>query len=112
MSSFGEILKELRKEKNLTQEDFGKQFNVIKQTVSSWENGNSRPDIDLAAQIADYFNVTTDYLLGRSPHRKPTTSNDVHCPANDSASKLPADAKKSIEEFTRYIYEKHGLKPE
>lgn len=63
---FKERLRKLRTDKGLTQEEFGKLFNVIKQTVSSWENGNSRPDIDSAAKIADFFNVSLDYLLGRT----------------------------------------------
>ncbi|WP_312560907.1 helix-turn-helix transcriptional regulator [Anaerospora sp.] len=63
---FKERLRKLRVDKGITQEEFGKIFNVIKQTVSSWENGNSRPDIDSAAKIADFFDVSLDYLLGRT----------------------------------------------
>lgn len=61
---FGDRLKELRKNKNLTQEEFGKLFGVAKNTVSYWEANTSKPDIDLIKEIAQYFNVTTDYLLG------------------------------------------------
>ena len=61
---FGDRLKELRKSKNLTQEEFGKLFGVAKNTVSYWEANTSKPDIDLIKEIAKYFNVTTDYLLG------------------------------------------------
>lgn len=63
---FKDRLRELRNRSGLMQEEFGKEFNVIKQTVSSWENGNSRPDIEAATHIADFFNITADYLLGRS----------------------------------------------
>lgn len=68
---FKDRLRQLRIEKELTQEGFGKQFNVIKQTVSSWENGNSKPDIAMAAQMADFFDVSSDYLLGLSNERRP-----------------------------------------
>ena len=61
---FGDKLKELRKNSNLTQEEFGKLFNVAKNTVSYWEANISKPDIDLIKEIAQYFGVTTDYLLG------------------------------------------------
>ena len=64
---FKDKLRELRQRKDLTQEELGKVFNVIKQTVSSWENGNSKPDIEMAGRIADFFGVTTDHLLGREP---------------------------------------------
>jgi transcriptional regulator with XRE-family HTH domain len=63
---FKERLRELRNSKGLTQEELGRKFNVIKQTVSSWEKGNSSPDIKMAAQLADFFGVTTDNLLGRN----------------------------------------------
>jgi len=69
---FKDRLKFLRLNKKMTQEELGKKFNVIKQTISSWENGNSRPDIDLASDLADFFNVTIDYLLGRVPLPSPT----------------------------------------
>lgn len=59
----GDRLKELRKRKNLTQEEFGKLFGVAKNTVSYWEANTSKPDINLIKEIAKYFNVTTDYLL-------------------------------------------------
>lgn len=59
----GDRLKELRKSKNLTQEEFGKLFGVAKNTVSYWEANTSKPDINLIKEIAKYFNVTTDYLL-------------------------------------------------
>lgn len=61
---FGDKLKELRKAKGLTQEELGKLFNVAKNTVSYWEANTSKPDIDLIVKLAQYFNVTTDYLLG------------------------------------------------
>lgn len=63
---FKDRLRQLRTEKDLSQEALGKRFNVIKQTISSWETGSSRPDIDLACQLADFFNVSSDYLLGRT----------------------------------------------
>lgn len=63
---FRDRLRQLRQETELNQTEFGQKFNVIKQTVSSWENGNSKPDLDLLIAIADFFNVSTDFLLGRS----------------------------------------------
>lgn len=59
-------IKELRTAHNLTQVDFGNELSVAKQTVSNWENNNILPSIDMLIKIADYFGVTTDYLLGRS----------------------------------------------
>lgn len=58
-------IKELRIAHNLTQVEFGNKLSVAKQTVSNWENNNIQPSIDMLIKIADYFGVTTDYLLGR-----------------------------------------------
>lgn len=71
MDTFGEILRELRLEKNLTQNAFGKIFSVEKGTVSNWENENRFPDKNMLNAIADYFNVSLDYLLGRSYIKNP-----------------------------------------
>lgn len=69
MSSLSVRIKELRKEKKLTQEAFGALFGIKKSTVSMYENGNSSPDDELKGRIADYFDVSIDYLLGRSNKR-------------------------------------------
>lgn len=63
---FPQRVKELRKRNNLTQEKFGKIMNVSYQTVGSWERGERQPSYETAKKIADYFEVSTDYLLGKS----------------------------------------------
>ena len=60
---FGEKLKKLRKEFDLTQEDFANAMGMSFQSVSKWERGDGYPDIELLPIIANYFDVTTDYLL-------------------------------------------------
>lgn len=80
MSVFGKRLKKLRSEKEgLTQEKLGEIFNVRKGTVSNWENGNRFPDENTLIKLADYFDVSVDYLLGRSNKRQPhhLTKEDV-----------------------------------
>lgn len=59
-------IRELRLAHNLTQVEFANVLSVAKQTVSNWENDNIQPSIDMLVKIADYFGVSTDYLLGRS----------------------------------------------
>lgn len=65
-------LKELRIEANLTQGAFGEKFNASQNTVSNWENGNRRIDNEHLIEFASYFDVSVDYLLGRTEERKPT----------------------------------------
>ena len=59
-------IKELRTSYGLTQVDFAKQLSISKQAVSNWENNNIQPSIDMLLKIADFFGVSTDYLLGRN----------------------------------------------
>lgn len=61
---FGETLKELRRSRNLTQKDFGAKVGLSKAVVSKYETGMGYPSFDVLVRIAQYFGVTTDYLLG------------------------------------------------
>ena len=63
--TFGEILKELRKKKGLTQVQFAEIFNISKGTIAMWEINQRQPDKDTLSALADYFKVSVDYLLGR-----------------------------------------------
>ena len=57
----------LRKQKNITQEELAQVLNVTNQAVSKWESGSNCPDINLLPDIAKYFNVSIDELLGYKP---------------------------------------------
>ena len=59
-----ENLKRLRTMKNLTQEQLADELGVSVQSVSRWENDNSYPDIECVPEIARFFRVTTDELMG------------------------------------------------
>ena len=59
----GALLKKLRNEKGLTQEQFAEMVNVSNRTVSRWENGNNLPDLDILIQISDYYEIDLRELL-------------------------------------------------
>ncbi len=63
-----ENLAALRKEKGITQEEAAQAFGVTNQAVSKWELGQSCPDISLLPEIAAYYGVSVDSLLGAEPH--------------------------------------------
>lgn len=65
----GENIRRLRQERGLCQEELGRRIGASKQSVSNWENGNIVPSIDLLVRLADFFGVSTDYLLGREKQR-------------------------------------------
>ena len=57
-------LKELRKEKKLSQKEIAKEMSISEKTLSRWENGESQIKPEKAQQLADYFKVSVGYLLG------------------------------------------------
>ena len=59
----GSFLKELRKEKGITQEEFAEKLNVSGRTVSRWETGNNMPDISLLIEIAEFFDVSIPEII-------------------------------------------------
>lgn len=59
-------LRELRKSKKLTMREFGNLLGVAESTISLYENGKREPDSKTLMWIADYFEVSLDYLLGRT----------------------------------------------
>ncbi|MDE5721989.1 MAG: helix-turn-helix domain-containing protein [Clostridia bacterium] len=58
-------IRELRKESNLTMRELGAKLDLAESTVSLYETGGREPDISTVLKIADFFRVSTDYLLGR-----------------------------------------------
>lgn len=75
--SIGSKIKKLRQSKGLTQTDLGKILGVEKSTISMYENDKSRPDDTIKLKIADYFDVTVDYLLGKSYDPKLSRKDEI-----------------------------------
>ncbi len=67
---FAERLQQLRKQKGITQRKLGFDLYLSQNSISQFENGKRHPDNRILILIADYFNVSVDYLLQRSdnPH--------------------------------------------
>ncbi len=59
----GSFLKELRKEKDLTQEQLAEEFNVSRRTVSRWETGNNMPDLDILIEMSDFYQIDLREIL-------------------------------------------------
>ena len=63
---FGNILKKLMIDKEISQKEFAKVLNVSEQTISGYVKNLRTPNDDIKAKIADYFGVSLDYLMGRT----------------------------------------------
>ena len=59
----GSLLKELRNEHNLSQEQLAEKFNVSSRSISRWENGNTMPDISIMIELADFYDIDIRELL-------------------------------------------------
>ena len=77
MEKFKDKIKELRRDRNISQQQLANDLKVSKQAVSKWEKGYSLPDIASIEIIATYFGVTTDYLLGRSDEGGPQETDEA-----------------------------------
>lgn len=81
-------IRELRKERNLTMKRLGEAIGVAESTISLYENGKRQPDNDTLQKLADYFNVSVDYLLGRT----------------DDMNQNPGEENISFDDFTYAMY--------
>lgn len=105
MSILGERIIELRKEKQLTQDQLAKYLSVNRATLSNWEIGRALPDVNMLVALADFFDVKTDYLLGRDDN--PSGHMKLDKAVSDE---LPNEALMEIEEFKKYIRFKYKRK--
>jgi len=71
MTELGIILTRLRQEKGIGQKELSAHLNLSIGTISNYENSIHSPDLNTLHKLADYFGVTTDYLLGRTEYRCP-----------------------------------------
>jgi transcriptional regulator with XRE-family HTH domain len=105
--SFGNILKLLRNNKGLSQRQLAKKLNVAPSTLAMYELNKREPDYETLGKIADFFDVNTDYLLGRSANPYP-----IEKIAQESSNyyfrNLPEEAKKTLDDFIEYIHIKYS----
>ena len=74
--TMGERIKQLRKEKGMTQTDLAQTLNVTKGTVSTWETNSRVPGFETMNALSDLFQKSIDYIMGRSDDATPTTQNE------------------------------------
>lgn len=73
---FGTRLQTLRKERKLRQEDMAKQLGIARTTYAMYEQGNREPDYNTLIRLATFFEVSIDYLLGKTETRQVTDIQD------------------------------------
>ena len=94
----GAFLKDLRREKGITQEQLAEELGVSGRTISRWENGNNMPDISLLVEIAEYFDVSIPEII--KGERK---SEDMKEEAKEVAETMSDYAKTEKEQLVKSI---------
>lgn len=83
MPTFGERIAKLRTNRNLSQSEIAKRINVAKSTLAMYETNKREPSFEITQRIADFYNVTVDYLLtGRTDDPSPTAGPSIPPEAN------------------------------
>lgn len=75
--SFGNILKKIRQDNSLTQEDLAKKIETSRSNIANYENDKNMPSIDVLDKLAKTFNCSIDYLLGKSDIKNPEEMSNI-----------------------------------
>ena len=105
-------IRDLRKELELSQAQLAAKFNLSQQTISSYENSTREPDTETLKQLAVFFDVSLDYLLGLSDIKKfqsTVPAGPCSHPALDTTA-LPPEAVQQIQEYEAFIKQKYAPK--
>lgn len=103
--SFGEILKKLRQEQNLTQEELATKINSSRSNIANYENNNNMPSVEILERLSKIFNVSVDYLLAKTDLRdsEHIKLSDEDIRFMDGIKKLDENEKKIIRNTMDYL---------
>lgn len=107
MVGLGDKLKELRKEKNLTQQQVADRVNVSKAVISSYELSNRSPSYQTLVKIANLYKVSADYLLGMD-ERKVIDVTDLTAEQIELLEKLTLEFERSNKANDNELNRKKG----
>lgn len=100
--SIGSRLVELRKKKGLSQAALSEKLGINRSTYAEWEIGRRRPELDSLIKLAEYYNISTDFILGLDRAAVAAGLND------DSLSDLPEEARKSVKEYIEFVRKRYS----
>jgi len=107
--AFSERLRELRNDGQLTKTKLAEELGTTRQLITMYENGDTVPNIALFCKIAEYFDVSADYLLGREDYANLThdrKNNCIYMPEN-----LDDDEYSLIMDFVSIVYKRRKNQP-
>lgn len=98
-------LKQLRDEKDISQAALAKSIDIGASTIAMWETGERYPTAQYLDKVANFFDVSTDYLLGRTDDRNGVVLDGVYFRIASEAQEIgvpPEDIEKIIELYKKY----------
>ena len=115
INSFWNVFENLCNKKGQRPNPVGKEIGVASSTIAKWKSGTI-PNGDTLIQIADYFDVSVDYLLGLSPYIKvngdlvPMESSDIELKAqiSENVAKLNNEGLTKVAEYSRDLVDSHN----
>jgi len=109
VNNFGQRLRELREEKKITQAELGNKIGVSGATINRYEKGFRQPDPETLSKLADFFDVTVDFLLGRTDDIIPEDIKKAmkEVDPNDPDWKKAVEIYKDVQEGKNPVY--HGI---
>ena len=116
VATIGERIKDLRKKKDLTQIELSKKLEISRSTIASWESNRRVPELGTAKILADFFDVSVDFLLGRVDSPTPTKPRELPDTAApylpEGFDELSPEARKEVLDFIDYVMVKYAKKEE
>lgn len=109
-------LKNLREDKGISQYALAAELHMSQSTIGNWEAGSRLPDPKTMSLLADYFDVSVDYLLGRTDTRKETSAaigeEDIKAALFGKGEEVTDEMWEEVVNFANYVKSKHKEKKE
>ncbi|MED4447236.1 transcriptional regulator [Bacillus thuringiensis] len=103
MKTFGNITRDLRKQKGITQKELAQSLKLSESTIGMYERNERQPDYNTLIRIADYFNVSTDFLLGRDFNVKEDRNNKELDQWLNDIKLAPSQKREELKRFWNFI---------
>ena len=102
-NSFGRVLNYLRESNFISKTKLAKEINVSRQLLATLESGHSVPNAEHLLALADFFNVSVDYLLGRDGGDSENKKTHIVIP-----DELTGEERKLVEDYAYFILDRRG----
>ncbi|MBP3972713.1 helix-turn-helix transcriptional regulator [Bacillus sp. WL1] len=103
MKTFGNRIRDLRKQKGITQKELAQSLKLSESTIGMYERNERQPDYNTLIRIADYFNVSTDFLLGRDSNVKDDRNNIELDQWLNDIKFAPSQKREELKRFWKFL---------